>query len=158
MTHINSKTSFAYKLAVFGIVLPLLWIGVYKFTPTEASLIEPLIRNHPLMSWIYSLFSVETVSALVGVSEIIVGLGLVYGFFNPKVGFVSGILASIIFITTISFIFTTPGAWKIVDGIPVTNFFLVKDITFLAIALLVVEHNKKIIRATKSISSNSVAS
>lgn len=140
-------TTFGYKLGVFGVVLVLLWIGIFKFTPTEAAAIEPLIKNHPLMGWTYHFFSVQTVSNLVGLSEIVVAIGLIYGFFNPRVGYFSGLIASAIFIVTLSFLFTTPNTWKIVDSVPVANFFLVKDILFLAIAIMVVEHNKKLLSA-----------
>ncbi len=140
-----STTTIGYKVGVFGVVLVLLWIGIFKFTPTEAAAIEPLIKNHPLMGWTYHFFSVQTVSNLVGFSEIVVAIGLFYGFFNPKVGYISGIVASAIFIVTLSFLFTTPNTWKIVDGVPIANFFLVKDILFLAIAIMVVEHNKKLL-------------
>ncbi|WP_332840314.1 DUF417 family protein, partial [Photobacterium phosphoreum] len=30
-------------------------------------------------------------------------------------------------------------------GVPTTSFFLVKDILFLAVAIMVVEHNKKLL-------------
>lgn len=138
-------TTVGYKLGVFGVVLVLLWIGIFKFTPTEAAAIEPLIKNHPLMGWTYHFFSVQTVSNLVGFSEIVVAIGLIYGFFNPKVGYISGVVASAIFIVTLSFLFTTPNTWKVVDNVPIANFFLVKDILFLAIAIMVVEHNKKLL-------------
>lgn len=140
-------TTLGYKLGVFGVVLVLLWIGIFKFTPTESAAIEPLIKNHPLMGWTYHFFSVQTVSNLVGLSEIVVAIGLIYGFFNPRVGYFSGLIASAIFIVTLSFLFTTPNTWKIVDSVPVANFFLVKDILFLAIAIMVVEHNKKLLSA-----------
>ena len=140
-------TTVGYKLGVFGVVLVLLWIGIFKFTPTEAAAIEPLIKNHPLMGWTYHFFSVQTVSNLDGLSEIVVAIGLIYGFFNPRVGYFSGLIASAIFIVTLSFLFTTPNTWKIVDSVPVANFFLVKDILFLAIAIMVVEHNKKLLSA-----------
>lgn len=140
-----SATSFGYKLGVFGVVLTLIWIGIFKFTPFEAAAIEPLIRNHFLMGWLYNYLSVLTVSKIVGISEIIVAIGLVYGFINPKVGFISGLLACGIFIMTLSFLFTTPGVWKTVEGVLVTEFFLVKDILFLAISIMVVEHNKKLL-------------
>ncbi len=88
------------------------------------------------------------VSNLVGFSEIVVAGGLIYGFFNPRFGYFSGISTrSIIFIVTLSFLFTTPDTWKIVDflGCRLTSFFLVKDIYVLAIAIMVVEHNKKLL-------------
>ncbi len=77
---VSSATTFGYKLGVFGVVLVLLWIGIFKFTPTEAAAIEPLIKNHPLMGWAYNFLSVQMVSNLVGFSEIVVAGGLIYGF------------------------------------------------------------------------------
>ncbi len=44
---VSSVTTFGYKLGVFGVVLVLLWIGIFKFTPTEAAAIEPLIKKPP---------------------------------------------------------------------------------------------------------------
>ncbi|HAS8121772.1 TPA: DUF417 family protein [Vibrio vulnificus] len=131
-----------YLLGVFGVVLVLLWIGVYKFTPTEAKLIEPLVVNHPLMSWLYNLFSVQMVSNFIGATEIIVAIGLVIGLKKPQIGYWFGIAASVIFVATLSFLLTTPNAWKVSDGILVTNFFLVKDILFLAVAISVIERSK----------------
>ncbi|EHH0804136.1 DUF417 family protein [Vibrio vulnificus] len=136
------RQGLGYLLGVFGVVLVLLWIGVYKFTPTEAKLIEPLVVNHPLMSWLYNLFSVQMVSNFIGATEIIVAIGLGIGLKKPQIGYWSGIAASVIFVATLSFLLTTPNAWKVSDGILVTNFFLVKDILFLAVAISVIERSK----------------
>ncbi|KJF97413.1 DUF417 family protein [Photobacterium leiognathi] len=138
-----ATTSFSYKIGVFGVVLLLLWIGIFKFTPTEAAEIEPLVLNHPLMGWLYSVLSVQGVSNLIGISEIIVGVGLAYSFISPKAGVLFGAISSVLSIVTLSFLITTPDTWKMVDGIPTTSFFLVKDILFLAVSLRIVEHNKK---------------
>ncbi|WP_305811724.1 DUF417 family protein [Photobacterium leiognathi] len=139
-----TTTSFSYKIGVFGVILLLLWIGIFKFTPTEAAAIEPLVFNHPLMGWLYSMLSVQGVSNLIGLSEIIIGIGLAYSFMSPKAGLLFGAISSVLSIVTLSFLITTPNIWKIVDGIPTTSFFLVKDILFLAVSLRVVEHNRKI--------------
>jgi uncharacterized membrane protein YkgB len=136
------QTNFGYYIGVFGVALVLAWIGIYKFTPTEAKLIEPLVANHFAMSWLYDLLSVQAVSNIIGATEIIVAIGLIAGFKNPKVAYYSGIAAAGIFIATLSFLLTTPNTWKVSDGILVTNFFLVKDILFLAIAITVIERNK----------------
>ncbi|MBB1315978.1 MULTISPECIES: DUF417 family protein [Aliivibrio] len=138
----NTTTSLGYKLGVFGVVLTLLWIGIFKFTPTEAAAIEPLVANHPLIGWIYNFLSVQMVSNIIGLTEIIIAIGLIAGFFNPKIGYLSGLLALFTFIITLSFMITTPNTWKVVDGVLITNFFLLKDIVFVAVALLVIERNK----------------
>ncbi len=141
-TYELKQSNFGYNLGVIGVALVLAWIGIYKFTPTEAMLIEPLITNHPAMSWLYNLFSVQAVSNMVGGAEIIVAIGLMIGFKKPQVAFYSGIAAAAIFVVTLSFLITTPNAWKVSDGILVTNFFLVKDVLFLAIAISIIERNK----------------
>ncbi|KNH13210.1 DUF417 family protein [Vibrio cyclitrophicus] len=141
-TYDLKQSNWGYNLGVIGVALVLTWIGIYKFTPTEAMLIEPLIANHPALNWLYSLFSVQAVSNMVGGTEIIVAVGLIVGFINSRVAFYSGIAAAAIFAVTLSFLITTPNTWKVSDGILVTNFFLVKDILFLAIAISVIERNK----------------
>lgn len=117
----------------------MLWLGVYKFTPTEAGLIQPLVESNFAMGWLYDVMSVQAVSNLVGLSEILVAIGILLGLKYRKVAFYSGLAASDIFLTTLSFLFTTPGVWKVTDGILIANFFLVKDILFLAITISMVE-------------------
>ncbi len=134
--------SIGYLIGVFGVSLVLIWIGIYKFTPTEAKLIQPLVENHFLMSWLYDVMSVQAVSHIIGATEIIVAIGLIVGLKNTRVAYFSGIAAAIIFLATLSFLITTPNTWKVSDGVLVTNFFLVKDILFLAIAISVIERNK----------------
>lgn len=136
-----TDTSLGYKLGVFGVVITLLWIGIFKFTPTEAEAIKPLVINHPLLGWIYDILSVQAVSNIIGLVEIIIAIGLVVGFFNRKIAYISGIFALFTFITTLSFLITTPNTWKVIDGVLTTNFFLLKDILFISISLLVIEHN-----------------
>lgn len=137
-----SERNIGYSLGVLGVALVLAWIGIYKFTPTEADLIKPLVENHPAMGWLYSIISVQAVSNLIGAVEIIVAIGLVVGLKNRKIGFFSGVFATVIFLSTLSFLITTPNTWKVSDGIIITNFFLVKDILFLAISISVIEKNR----------------
>ncbi|GAK86807.1 arginine/ornithine antiporter ArcD [Vibrio ponticus] len=94
------------------------------------------------MGWLYNFISVQAVSNIIGATEIVVAIGLLVGIKNTKIAYLSGIAAAIIFVTTLSFLLTTPNTWKISDGVPVTNFFLVKDILFLAISVSVIERNK----------------
>lgn len=138
----QKPTQFGYYLGVFGVALVLIWLGIYKFTPTEAKLIEPLVVNHPGMSFLYNVISVQAVSNIIGLTEIIVAIGLLVELKKPTVAYYSGIAASVIFLATLSFLVTTPNTWKVSDGVLIANFFLVKDILFLAISISVVERNK----------------
>ncbi|WP_324692187.1 DUF417 family protein [Cobetia sp. D5] len=135
---------YGYYVGVFGVVLLLFWLGIYKFTPTEAGLIEPLVANHFAMSWLYDVMSVQMVSNLVGLSEILVAIAMIVGLKYRQVGYYAGIAGSIIFLSTLSFLFTTPDVWKVTDGVLIANFFLVKDILFLAISISMIERNRPI--------------
>jgi uncharacterized membrane protein YkgB len=58
----------------YGLVLTLLLIGALKFTTGEAQGIQPPVANSPLMFWMYRIFSLQGVSNLIGVIEIVVAL------------------------------------------------------------------------------------
>lgn len=130
-----------YNLGVIATIIVLLWIGIYKFTPTEAMAIKGFVSHSFLMSWMYKVFSDQIVSDLIGVFEIVTGLLLILSFRNRKIGKIAGYLSLVIFLTTLSFLFTTPGVWKISDGVPVTEFFVLKDLAFVGIALQVIGLN-----------------
>lgn len=126
-----------YSTSVLGVAIVLLWIGIFKFTPTEAKAIEGLVKNSFLMSWLYNLTSVQGVSNIIGGIEIIAAVCLLLSFFWKKAGVLGGILAVITFLATLSFLFTTPGVFKTVNGVPVTEFFILKDVMALGISLMV---------------------
>ncbi|WP_370897101.1 DUF417 family protein [Chryseobacterium gossypii] len=131
-----------YYVSLFGAALLLLWIGIFKFTPTEAAAIKPLIENHFLTSTLYHMAGIQTVSNAIGMIEIIIALLLV---FSVKFAFLTryaGIGMVITFLVTLSYLFTTPGIWKIVDGIPVTDFFILKDIMLLGFGLIIINHKR----------------
>ena len=134
--NINKLFKAGYYISTLSIIGILLWLGIFKFTMNEAEGIKVLVENHFLMGWLYHVFSVQGVSNLIGIAEIFVGLGMLIGLKYAKVGIYFGALASIIFLTTVSFIFTTPGVWKIIEGIPHINFFLYKDLTLLGGAVM----------------------
>lgn len=134
-------TKAGYSLGVVATIIVLLWIGILKFTPSEAAGIKNYVEHSFLMSWMYSVGSVQQVSDFVGTFEIITAVLLIASFFNRKAGLIGGYLAVIIFITTLTFLLTTPGIWKKMDGVPITDFFVLKDMAFLAIALQIVGNN-----------------
>jgi uncharacterized membrane protein YkgB len=136
MKKINFQ-SLGYTVSVIGLAMILLWIGIFKFTPTEAKAIEPLAANSFLMSWLYKITSVQGVSNLIGIVEIITAVCLLVHFYVKKAGILGGILSVLTFLTTLSFLFTTPGVFKIVDGVPITEFFILKDVMALGISLMV---------------------
>lgn len=127
-----------YTTGVIAAVVILLWIGVFKFTPTEAMGIKHYVGTSFLMSWMYKVASVQVVSNIIGVYEIFTALLLIASFWNRKAGLIAGYLGAIIFLTTLSFLITAPGTWKVVDGVLTTDFFVLKDLGYLGIFFLVI--------------------
>ena len=78
----------------YGLVLVLLWIGGMKFTAYEAAGISGFVANSPLMSWAYSLFSIQGFSALLGVTEIVIALLIVARPLSPRAALVGSASAS----------------------------------------------------------------
>ncbi|MBA2561806.1 MAG: DUF417 family protein, partial [Chitinophagaceae bacterium] len=118
-----------------GTAIILIWIGLFKFTPTEAKAIQGVVENSPFMSWLNTILSVQGVSNLVGTFEIVTGLLLLIQFFVKKLTLIAGILASVIFFITLSFLFTTPGMFNKVDGLIVPDAFILKDLVLLGVSL-----------------------
>ncbi|WP_346238699.1 DUF417 family protein [Niabella insulamsoli] len=137
-----------YTISVWGVAIILLWVGAFKFTPTEAKAIEGLVSNSFLMSWLYKIWSQQGVSNLIGIVEIITGIALLLHFYWKKAGILAGLLGILTFIITLSFLFTTPGVFRKVDGMLVTDFFILKDIMALGISLLVLDKSLENAHAT----------
>lgn len=135
---IKPLNKIGFYVSYLGTFLILLWIGIFKFTPIEAEAIRPLVENHPLMSWMYSCFSAQTVSGIIGTVEIITALLLLLGLKWETIRMVGGLFVIVTFLITISFLFTTPGVWKIVDGVPVTDFFVLKDLVMLGFGGIII--------------------
>ncbi|RQO42395.1 hypothetical protein DBR39_00535 [Chryseobacterium sp. KBW03] len=138
----NLLSRIGYYISLFGAALILLWIGIFKFTPTEAAAIKPLVENHFLTFFVYKLTSVQAVSNLIGVIEIIIALLLIFSAKFAVLKKYAGIGMIATFLVTLSYLFTTPGIWKVVDGVPVTDFFILKDLMLLGFGLMIVQNNK----------------
>ena len=91
-------------------------IGVIKFTAGEAQGIQPSVANSPLMFWLYRIFSLQGVSNLIGVIEIVVALLIALRPFSARFSFIGSIGAIITFLLTVSFLFSTPGAIQLSHG------------------------------------------
>jgi uncharacterized membrane protein YkgB len=122
----------------YGLVLLILWFGVFKFTPTEAQAIQPLVVHSPFLSWLYAMTGVREASRIIGVAEIAIALLIAARPFSARAAAIGGIGATLMFLTTVSFLVTTPGSWGVVDGLLVptgAGGFLIKDIILLGAAL-----------------------
>jgi reactive chlorine resistance protein C len=122
----------------YGLVITLFSIGVLKFTAGEAQGIQPLVANSPLMFWLYRIFSLQGVSNLIGVIEIVVALLIGLRPLSAKLSFIGSIGAIITFVLTASFLLSTPGAFQFSHGFPLlgdAGQFLIKDIVLLGASI-----------------------
>ena len=128
------------ELARYGLVVVVAWIGLMKFTAYEAEGIQPYVANSPLMSWVYGRISVPGFSAMLGVVEVTIALLIAARPFSLRVSALGSALAVGMFLTTLSFLVTTPGVWaSSLGGFPalsaIPGQFLIKDLVLLGIAL-----------------------
>lgn len=122
----------------YGLVITLLLIGVLKFTAGEAQGIQPLVARSPLMFWLYKVFSLQAVSNLIGAIEIAVAALIATRPFSAKLSFIGSIGAVITFLLTVSFLFSTPGAFQFAHGFPLlgdAGQFLIKDLVLLGASI-----------------------
>ena len=128
------------ELARYGLVVVVAWIGFMKFTTYEAEGISPFVANSPLMSWVYGFMSVRTFSAVLGVVELTIAVLIAARPFSPRASVLGSALAVGMFLTTLSFLVTTPGVWEpSAGGFPALSAlpgqFLIKDLALLGISL-----------------------
>jgi uncharacterized membrane protein YkgB len=128
------------ELARYGVVVVVGWIGLMKFTAYEAEGIRLYVTNSPLMSWVYQYMSVRGVSTMLGVVEVAIAVLIAARPFSPRASVLGSALAVGMFLTTLSFLATTPGVWEpSAGGFPARSGkpgqFLIKDLALLGISL-----------------------
>ncbi|BAN47514.1 YkgB family protein [Metapseudomonas resinovorans] len=131
--------------AYFALAAIYFWFGGMKFTQYEAEGLVPLVSNSPLLGWVYELFSVRTFSSMLGVLEVSIGLLIAGRLLSPKLSLVGGALSAGLFVTTLSFMFSTPGVIEPSLGFPAISVapgqFLLKDLGLLALSIFVAGHS-----------------
>jgi uncharacterized membrane protein YkgB len=95
-----------------------------KFTGYEAKGIEPLVTHSPFMSWMYSFLSVQTFSNLLGVVEFTIAILIGLRHWSAKAAALGSAGAVMMFLTTLSFLFSTPGWEPSLGGFPALSAFL----------------------------------
>ena len=92
------------------------------------------------MSWVYGFMSHRGFSAVLGIVELTIAILLATRPFSPRASVVGSALAVGMFLTTLSFLVTTPGVWAAdAGGFPALSAlpgqFLIKDLALLGISV-----------------------
>jgi uncharacterized membrane protein YkgB len=123
----------------YGLVIVIGWIGAMKLTAYEAERIQPLVANSPLLNWTYAVWGMQGFSHLLGVVEIMVALLLALRPISTRLAVAGSTMAIGMFMTTLSFILSTPGWEPSLGGFPALSVmpgqFLLKDIVLSGAAL-----------------------
>ena len=120
-------------LARYGLVLVLAWIGAGHYAHPAS--IQPLIAHSPPLSGLYGIFNTHTLGYALGSTEILAGMLIALRPLWSRVSAVGSAFAVLLFCSTISFLFTTPG---VTSGGPVLSMlgeFLLKDVVLLGVSL-----------------------
>ena len=133
----QSLTRSGQLISRYGLVVVLAWIGYGKYVKMESRV---LIEHSPFMSWIYDVFSVTTVARGLGTMEIVAALLIALRPVWPRASAAGSALAVLLFVGTLSFLFSTPGVVAShAGGLPVLSAlpgqFLLKDLVLIGIAL-----------------------
>ncbi|WP_046005175.1 DUF417 family protein [Pseudoalteromonas rubra] len=124
------------------VAIVLFWIGGMKFLELEAKAIVPLVETSPFMSWLYTLFSVQTASDLIGIYDLVFAILLGVGIWLRKRYIVLlGIAATgAVFIMTQTFLFSAQGGFAdttLIDGL---GLFIIKDLWFICNLFIIFEY------------------
>jgi reactive chlorine resistance protein C len=123
----------------YDLVLVVFWIGCLKFTAYESKGVFNHASHSPLLAWAYHVLDVRDFSRSLGVVEIVIALLIAAGPVWPKLSIVGSLGGIGTFLTTLSFVITTPGVWQAGYGFPALaaspGQFLVKDVVLLGAAL-----------------------
>ena len=127
-------------VALLGVVLPLLLIGLIKFKQFEIDALEPLIRSTPWLAWLYPALGKAGTSYLLGTVEIATALLLLASPWSARAGLAGGALGAITFLTTCSTLLVLPIWQADAGGFPwlgSTGSFLIKDVALLGVSLVI---------------------
>lgn len=123
----------------YGLVFVLLWIGGMKFTAYEAEGISGLVANSPLMAWVYQVFTIGQFAAILGVTELVIAILIAARPVSARLSAVGSALGVGMFVTTLSFLLSTPGIVEPSLGFPglsvLPGQFLIKDLVLLGAAV-----------------------
>ena len=136
MSHARARAleSIGTQTLRYALVLIFVLFGTAKFTAAEAAAIKPLVSNSPLMGWLYGVLSERGTSALIGTIEIASAILIALRPVSARASAVGSALAVGTFLTTLSFLFSTPGALAATHP---AHGFLLKDVVLLAAAFAI---------------------
>ena len=121
------------------VAMVLLWIGGMKFYEFEAKAIVGLVETSPFMSWLYTVFSVQGASNIIGgfdvLFAVLLGAGILLN--NKKLIIVSGLACLSVFLMTQTFLITANGAFSSSTLLERLGQFVIKDLWYVGNLIII---------------------
>ncbi|GLW12871.1 membrane protein [Microtetraspora sp. NBRC 13810] len=136
----------------YGLVVVLAWIGAGKYVKMDS---RTLVEHSPLLSWVYDIFSYKMFADVLGTVEIVAAVLIAVYPLWPRVSAIGSAVAVLLFLGTLSFLFTTPGViYSVVNGLPVLSGqpgqFLLKDLVLIGVAIWTLGESLRSARARRA--------
>jgi reactive chlorine resistance protein C len=112
----------------YSLVFFLVFFGALKWTAEEAKGIQPWMEHSPLLFWLVRAFGIQAASECIGAIEITIGGLIAMRSWSPRLSAIGSAAAMPMFLTTLSFLVTTPNVGE-------ASGFLLKDLTLLGAAI-----------------------
>lgn len=124
----------------YGLALVIAWMGAMKLTAYGAQTLEGLVTNSPLLAWAHGLLELRALAAVLGAIELVIAFLIAVKPLAPRLSAAGSVGAVIMFLVTLSFLGTTPGAFEAAaGGFPALSAdvgqFLIKDVVLLGAAV-----------------------
>jgi reactive chlorine resistance protein C len=123
----------------YGLVVVIAWIGAEKYTGSEAIRIQLYIAHSPFMSWMDHILDVRALSRTLGTFEMTGAVLIALRPWFPRISAVGSLIGILLFLSTLSFLFTTPGVTDpAAGGFPALSpvgQFLIKDLVLMGASI-----------------------
>lgn len=131
----------------YSLATNLVWIGALKFQSYEVDNIDPLISSSPPFAPLRARLNKHRLARVIGVTEILLGSLIAAKPLAPRASAVASLGAAGMFVTTLSFMTTTPGVIQESHEAPKLSMvgqFLLKDSVLLAASLVTAADSLKV--------------
>jgi reactive chlorine resistance protein C len=132
-------TTIGIEVCRYALIVVIGVIGLSKFTSGEAAAIAPLVLHSPFLAWT-AIFGSQATSDAIGSVELLIVVLLLARPFSARAGALGAALAVGTFLTTSSFLLTTPHVFTFNNGLAILSdvgAFLIKDLGLLGASIVV---------------------
>jgi len=128
-----------------SMVLIYLIFGYQKWFDYEAQGLISFFTHGPLIFWMYPVFGVRGSAYFLGASEWLIGILLLVGFWNKKIGILGSLGSVFTFLCTVTIIPFWPEGWAAqAGGFPAMTLpmgFTMKDVVLLAVSFYLLKED-----------------